>query len=192
MKNIKQKQKNKNYLKITISIIILFCTLFSYQFIYASSISEEKLGDLLNQTRKENQLPELEWNSKLYIAAHNKAAHMIDNNYFEHFAPDGTSPWDFINKANYSYKIAGENLAIDFNTSEAIHDAWLSSPSHKENIINQRYTEYAIAVENGIINGQQTILIVQMFATPNEKIIDKTMNLANKVLSLLLGKNILY
>lgn len=190
MKNIKQKQKINNYLKTTLSIIILFCTLFSYQFIYASSISEQKLGELLNQTRKQNNLNELIFNQKLYNAAYAKATDMTKNNYFEHYSPSGRSPWDFINEAEYSYKIAGENLAIDFNTNEAVHDAWLDSITHKENIVNPKYTNYAIATKEGIVSGKKTTVIVQMFGTPNEKLIDKTMIFANKVLGLLLGKNI--
>ena len=188
MKNKNIKNKNKNYLKTTFIIIILFCTLLSYQIAFASSITERDLGDFLNQERKAHNLNTLNWNYKLYEAAQSKADDMINDNYFEHYAPDGTSPWYFINHAGYTYKSAGENLAIDFVTAKAVHDAWMASPLHRENILDDKYEDYAIVVKNGVLNGEETTLIVEMFGKPESGTLAATNQFINLVLNYLLGK----
>ena len=42
----------------------------------------------------------------------------------------------------------------------------MNSPTHKENIIKKEYTEVGYAVVNGVLNGEETTLVVQMFGTP--------------------------
>jgi hypothetical protein len=91
---------------------------------------------------------------------------MFSKNYWAHVAPDGTTPWDFIKKNGYNYSSAGENLARDFNDSQSVVSAWMASKSHRENIVNLHYREIGIGVVNGILDGKETTLVVQMFGTP--------------------------
>ena len=41
----------------------------------------------------------------------------------------------------------------------------MNSPSHRENIVNTKYREMGIAVSDGVLNGQSTTLVVQMFGS---------------------------
>ena len=41
--------------------------------------------------------------------------------------------------------------------------AWMASPTHKDNIVNPKYTEIGLAVVPGTIQGQETVLVVQLF-----------------------------
>jgi hypothetical protein len=91
---------------------------------------------------------------------------MFAKNYWSHFAPDGASPWDFINGSGYRYEYAGENLAKNFLFSQGVVDAWMNSPTHRENILKKNYTEVGYAIVNGVMNGEETTLVVQMFGTP--------------------------
>ena len=43
--------------------------------------------------------------------------------------------------------------------------AWMASPTHKENIVNPKYTEIGVAVVPGSLLGQDTVLVVQLFGT---------------------------
>ncbi len=177
--------KNKLFIQIAIILTFFYCTLFSYQITLASSITPDKLGELLNRERRARGITELNWNPYLAQAASAKAKYMILNNYFDHYAPDGTTPWSFIKATPYNYKLAGENLAMDFFTSEAINDAWMASPTHKDNMLNNNYQDYAISVENGTILGQKTTLVVEMFGKPNtniHNISEKINNLINQLL----------
>ena len=100
-------------------------------------------------------------------AAALKADDMFSDNYWAHFAPDGTSPWYFYGKVGYSYTWAGENLARDFQTSAGVVAGWMASTAgHKENILNSNFTEVGVAVKNGVLQGEETTLVVQLFGKP--------------------------
>ncbi len=133
---------------------------------YATDINIPALSQLVNEQRQKNNLPPLTYNDKLAQAAYGKAQDMFTKNYWAHYAPDGTTPWNFILASGYQYQYAGENLAKNFLFSQNVVDAWMNSSSHRENILRQEFTEEGFAVVNGVLNGEETTLIVQMFAKP--------------------------
>ena len=162
------------YLKIFILATILNVSVLTFVFIFpnktfASPITSSKLVQLANQERKTRGLSELKVDPILQFAAYNKAKDMLNNNYFEHYSPTNKSPWDFIHEAGYNYQKAGENLAMDFATSEGIHNAWMASQTHQDNILKKDYKNIAIATLKGNMNGHKTTVVVQMFGTPMPK-----------------------
>lgn len=132
----------------------------------ATDITTDKLFELTNKQRAQNGLSALTYNEELSVASQKKAEDMFAKDYWAHFAPDGTSPWDFMRAVGYRYEYAGENLAKNFMISQAVVDAWMNSQSHRENILRKEYTEVGYAVVNGVLNGEETTLVVQMFAKP--------------------------
>lgn len=137
---------------------------------FASNITASQTVEQTNAKRAELGLAPLQVNGSLNQAAIAKANHMFGNNYWAHIAPDGTTPWVFIKNAGYRYAVAGENLARDFDTTGAMVNAWMDSPTHRENIVNPKYTEIGIAVVNGTLEGIETTLVVQMFGQPTQAI----------------------
>lgn len=135
---------------------------------YASNISVKDLLSYTNKKRGESGLSDLRLNSKLTAAAQVKAADMFKDGYWSHIAPNGAEPWDFILGQNYDYIYAGENLAKNFSTSKEVVEAWYKSPSHKSNLLGSNYDEVGFAVVNGVMNGYETTLVVQMFGRPRE------------------------
>ena len=133
---------------------------------YSSEITAEKVFLLTNQQRQSANLPLLRYNSTLSESATKKAQDMFTNNYWAHNSPSGKSPWEFFKETGYDYSIAGENLAKDFADTESLLKAWMKSPTHKANIINQKYKEIGIGVVNGTLEGIKTTLVVQHFGTP--------------------------
>jgi len=133
---------------------------------YATDISVTKLLDLTNQERTKHGLSPLIMNDQLSRAASSKAGDMFAKNYWAHFGPDGLSPWDFIIKSGYQYEYAGENLAKNFLFSQGVVDAWMNSPTHRDNLLKKEYSEVGFAIVNGMLNGEETTLVVQMFGTP--------------------------
>lgn len=127
------------------------------------SISSQDLLTLVNKEREARGLSSLKMNDQLSTAAAGKADHMFANNYWAHFAPDGTSPWYFIKSAGYSYVYAGENLAKGFTSSTDAVEAWMNSPTHKANILSPQYEDMGFAIREGILQSEDTVLIVQMF-----------------------------
>ncbi len=132
----------------------------------ATDITINKLYQLTNEVRKKYGLPPLRYNKNLEQAAYQKAQDMFQKNYWAHFGPDGTTPWQFILQSGYQYQYAGENLAKNFLFSDGVVDAWMNSPTHRENILKKEYQDVGFAVVNGVLNGEETTLVVQMFGTP--------------------------
>jgi len=170
-------QTNMLTVYLMIAVLLVFVSkktmLFSQVLGIATDISIEKLLTVTNEERTKNNLSPLTINTQLTIAAQKKAAHMFQNNYWAHFAPDGTSPWDFIKQSGYSYEFAGENLAKNFMFSQNVVDAWMDSPTHRANLLNKEYKEVGFAVVNGVLNGEDTTLVVQMFGSPINKMVEK-------------------
>ena len=131
--------------------------------VMASSITPDNLINLTNQQRTAAGLNSLSNNAALTAAAQAKANNMFQEQYWDHFGPNGESPWMFISQAGYKYIYAGENLAKGFKTAEGVHEAWMASPTHKENIMSGNYKDIGIAVVEGTLLGKKTILVVQMF-----------------------------
>lgn len=133
-----------------------------------SNINAEQIIDQTNKERAKKGLAPLTANATLSTAAMAKARNMFEENYWAHFSPSGKDPWNFITAAGYKFSYAGENLARNFQTSDEIVKAWMNSPSHRDNILNSKYEEIGIAVFDGVLQGQKTTLIVQMFGKSYE------------------------
>lgn len=116
-----------------------------------------------NQARRENNLPQLEVNTALTKAALKKGEDMITKEYFSHDTPDGKKPWYWINKKEYDYVFAGENLAMDFTSGEMIHRAFLKSPTHRRNLLDPDYKNIGVAVVSGKMFGNDTDILVMFF-----------------------------
>jgi len=132
---------------------------------YASSIVVSQIIEGTNRERTSQGLVALTYNSSLSEAAAGKARDMFTDQYWSHTSPSGKEPWDFIKSVNYNYKIAGENLARDFDSTPPMMAAWMNSPTHKANIMNPRYRDIGLAVVDGKLKGVETTLVVQMFGT---------------------------
>ncbi len=160
------------------SLLLLLLSFTTYIVIrtttFGSSVVSYVLVDLTNQTRKKNGVPTLSYNQKLYTAAKMKGQDMAMREYFSHFAPDGTSPWHWFSKAGYAFVFAGENLAINFNSSKEVERAWLLSPKHRDNILDPRYKDIGIATVPGFSNSKLTLFVVQLFGTERVAIASST------------------
>ena len=131
-----------------------------------STVLPATVIDLTNQERSElNALP-LQRNTTLDAAATLKAKDMAKNEYFSHFSPTGVSPWYWFDQAGYVYAHAGENLAIHFTDSTEVVEAWMKSPTHRENIVNGKYTEIGVGTAKGTYEGYDTVYVVQLFGAP--------------------------
>jgi hypothetical protein len=169
--NYKSRFLQSNFLLYCVVLLLalkIFTILVSInipQNIFFADITRSALENFVNQTRQSIGLQPLSENVKLDQAAQLKAENMVQGGYFSHTSPSGITPWAWFLKAGYSYKYAGENLAIGFYDSQEVYNAWLNSPSHKANIVNPNYTQVGTAVLTGF--GQNnSIVVVQEFASP--------------------------
>lgn len=161
--------RTKPLLIVTILLISFKIFIAAYLFLIfpsAAKMSEVISVGVLNLINKERSLEGLN-ELKLDIALSNsalaKAADMLENDYFAHDSLDGKKPWDWVDKGEYAYLLIGENLAMGFNSAEQVHEALMTSPIHKRNILNSKYSDVGIAVVDGVINGQKSNVLVQHF-----------------------------
>jgi len=131
-----------------------------------STITTARIIQLTNQERESAGLQALKTSPALTQAALEKSNNMLEEDYFAHISSKGVTPWFWIDKAGYKYVLAGENLAIDFFEAEDVVQAWLNSPTHKENMLHPAYTETGVAVATGEFQGGTSIVVVHMFGTP--------------------------
>ena len=119
-----------------------------------------------NNVRLQNDTPALVVSEELNMAAALKAKDMFAKQYWAHESPDGVKPWVWFDHVGYSYTAAGENLAKNFSTSSATVTAWMNSPEHRKNLLDDRFTEVGVAVLRDDLNGEPTTIIVALYGSP--------------------------
>lgn len=158
-----------------------------------SNLSNVGILNETNKHRKENgHLSPLSQNSKLDRIAGLRIKDMFKNGYFEHKSPTGIGASDVAYDVGYEFIIIGENIALgNFQDDKAIVQAWMDSPGHRANILNDRYTEIGIGAEKGLYKGEKKWLAVQVFGRPlslcigPNKMMKKLIEESEKVISLL-------
>ncbi|AKM82865.1 hypothetical protein A2422_02750 [Candidatus Woesebacteria bacterium RIFOXYC1_FULL_31_51] len=157
--------------------IIISSAIFIFAFVFlaipnlvkASGLSVENVYNEVNQTRIQNGQLALKKNNLLTLAAQRKAQDLISYGYWAHNNPTtGATPWKFILATGYRGRLAGENLGRDYGDTGSLIGAWLASPTHKQNLLSNRYKETGIALATGVVNGQTRTVIVQMFGEPRQ------------------------
>ena len=177
---MKKWKKNKFGLEISktslyslfFSIVLFFLTFGSkgLHLILESdslaNIESSILSLLTNTERQKRGVPALKINNLLNKAATLKAQDMASKGYFDHNSPDGKTPWYWFDKVGYKYKVAGENLAVNFGESKEITTAWMNSPLHEANIVKENYTEIGTGQATGTYNGAPAVYVVQLYGQP--------------------------
>ncbi len=135
-----------------------------------------------NKQRALQGLPPLVENTKLDKSGLVKVNDMFDYQYFEHISPTGVGVADLATDVGYEYIIIGENLALGgFKDDQAVVDAWMASPGHRANILNDRYTEIGVSVGRGIFEGREVWLAVQHFGLPKSACPSISSNLKSSI-----------
>lgn len=95
--------------------------------------------NLVNAQRAANGLPALVWNNNLESTSAVRAQECSVS--FSHTRPNGR-PWYTVN----SGIMGGENLAYGYYDASSAVDAWMASPTHRENILWPEFTKIAISI----------------------------------------------
>jgi uncharacterized protein YkwD len=130
---------------------------------------------LVNAERARNGLEPLQSNPQLSAAAESHGREMIAGDYFAHVSPAGVTPVDRARGAGYIPSpevgyVIGENLAwgtLTLSTPAAIVAAWINSPEHLANILEDNYRETGIDVQPeapaSLVESAQGALYTQEF-----------------------------
>jgi uncharacterized protein YkwD len=125
---------------------------------------ETNIINLINNIRAQNGLNQLSKSQSLTDIARMRSSDMIYNSYFSHYAPDGRNIFNILKDNGVSYVNAGENLGVATNpalagTAEAFVNAWMASPSHRDNILRPVYRYIGV----GIIEEENRRIVTSIF-----------------------------
>ncbi len=167
---------HKNMLKLATkkyifaSVFVFVCVFSaSLQPALAESMTAGELFEKVNLERADMGLSPLYHNILLEQAAQLKAQEMIKQQLFAHDLV-GQPFYTFAESTQYNYKTLGENLAIDFMEANEVVTAWMHSPTHKANILNENFEDMGIAVVSATMHGVETTLVVQLFGASKDSL----------------------
>lgn len=159
----------KNVLTVIAIIMFLFSGLFVPVTAAAAVIEDHSIVTLMNNERHKSGLKPLQSDQALVNSANDKALDMIERDYWSHETPDGQPPWQFFEQNGYEFVLAGENLAKHFNTPEGVVNGWMNSPTHRDNILKEGYSQVGVSVVSGMLGSQQTVLVVAHYGSPEQR-----------------------
>ncbi len=135
--------------------------------VFASDLTIDNILSAVNSQRSQRNLVTLNTDSRLSSAAQSKADDMQARHYFAHVDPDGNYIWPKIVAAGYTpYLELGENLAIEFYDTDSLISAWMNSPTHRANILNDGFQDQGMGLDFGDANsGQYHSVVANTFGT---------------------------
>jgi uncharacterized protein YkwD len=119
----------------------------------ARAPSREAVLAEMNAYRQERGLPPLAFDARLGAAAQDRLRDMFEQGYFDHTAPDGTSPFAAVRRRGYRYAAVAENLAAGQRDAREVVEQWMRSRGHRANILGD-YEDAGIAIAAGSPTGR--------------------------------------
>jgi uncharacterized protein YkwD len=140
----------------------------------AQAATDHRILELINEARAHPRLcgakrygaaAPLAWDARLAAISRAYAAEMADGRFLSHTGRDGSQPQTRADRAGYAWSRLGENIAAGQPTPEQAVGAWLRSPGHCANLMDQAFSVtgagYAVNRDDGM-----GVYWTQMFAVP--------------------------
>jgi hypothetical protein len=127
---------------------------------------QTRLVALINNLRGQKNREPLAVRALLNRSSELKAEDMAVQQYFSHTGPDNHDLKYFLKQAGYSYRTAGENLAMGFFSADDVLAAWIKSPTHYQNLIDSEYAELGTSMVSGLYTDIPTAYAVAHFGAP--------------------------
>ncbi|MGW7688266.1 CAP domain-containing protein [Streptomyces asiaticus] len=112
----------------------------------ATSADQQEVVDLVNSERSKAGCEPLTVNAKLTKAAQDHSEDMAAHSNMSHTGSDGSSPGDRIERAGYSWRAYGENVAYGYDSPKSVMEGWMNSSGHKANILNCDFKEIGVGL----------------------------------------------
>jgi uncharacterized protein YkwD len=105
---------------------------------------EAEVIRLVNDYRASKGLTALVDSSAVRDSARANSQHMIVHGFFSHTSPEGLSLVDRLTENGIAWTSVGENIAAGYATPQAVFNAWLASPGHRQNIESEVWTHTGV------------------------------------------------
>lgn len=153
-------------MKLLAALNTLCCLLAVTHLAWAQDLSpaEHELIGMVNQARMEAGVHPLTPSLELSAVARGHSRDMAENRFFSHVSPSTGDLGSRLRAATVPYQRAGENIALDITVGDA-HQAFMTSPHHRENVIDPIFTHVGI----GIVTVGNRIMVTQAFMNLREE-----------------------
>jgi uncharacterized protein YkwD len=126
---------------------------------------EGQIFNLINSIRASHGLSQLAPNQMLVDLARLRSSDMVQRGYFSHYTPDGKNIKHIFAQYGVTYSNFGENLGnatpASYGTPGAFMDAWMKSPSHRDNMLKGFYSLAGVGVVDGGGRRVVTVLFIR-------------------------------
>jgi uncharacterized protein YkwD len=135
---------------------------------------EDLVFEMTNQARRAQGLPPFIQDAELTQVARAFSDDMLVRRFFDHTTPDGVSFDERLaDRYRHRVRLMGENIwyASGYNigkirqVAQEIVDDWMSSPGHRENILDPRFTHLGV----GVSARNHTIRATQEFVSRSKR-----------------------
>lgn len=136
------------------ALVALFLLLFGTA-VYAVDAPEREVIDLVNEERVEQGLPRLVVDDRLSEVAEEWSEAMLSANTLAH-NPD-------VAQHATGWTTLGENVGVGPSIG-TIHSAFMASPGHKDNVLDERWDSIGV----GVVQGDDRFWVTQLFIESSE------------------------
>lgn len=112
-------------------------------------VAAEEVRDFVryaNRHRQDRKCPVLVWDEQIAKVAKQHSAEMARYNYLGHTNRAGQTPFARLTAGGIRYGRAAENIAQGQRTGREVFNSWVTSPGHRQNIEECRYTHHGVAL----------------------------------------------
>lgn len=136
----------------------------------AETINPRDIITYINKERMDRGAPPLRENKLLAQAAQMRADVILKYQNFAHQDPYEQIQLDTVlPKIGYPFTWASENIGMGDSSAKAFVNGFMSSPSHKANLLNPLLEETGVAIVTGAYKQYWVNIAVQLFAIPTTK-----------------------
>ena len=138
------------------------------------TVSPSDVIFFVNKARTEEKSSQLKTNTLLQRVAEMRAQTILKNQNFSHQDPyDHISLDTVMPKSGYSFSYASENIGLGEQSAESFVQGFLSSPSHRQNLLDKNLKDTGVGVAQGKFGDRDVTIVVQVFATPTQAPVNK-------------------
>ncbi len=120
--------------------------------------------NIVNNARAQNGLHPLKQNQALVTVAKSRSSDMTNRNYFSHTTPEGKNIYSILIEYGIKYAAAGENIQYasppSWGTPESFFNIWMSSSSHRDNILSSNFSQIGIGISEGNNNRVEVLVFI--------------------------------
>lgn len=119
------------------------------------SASESRIFELINEQRRSRGVHALAYNPELDRMAKIQAENMARFQKMAHSLPESSLPTlgDRARYVGYAYAQIEENVALGYQTPEAVVKGWMNSSGHRRNILDNYVVETGIGIARSSAGG---------------------------------------